>query len=39
MRLYNYLLLFMFFLTQSLNADEILNLGKEIFLEKELIIH
>ena len=32
MRLYNYLLLFMFFLTQSLNADEILNLGKEIFL-------
>ena len=34
MRLYNYLLLFMFFLTQSLNADEILNLGKEIFLEK-----
>ena len=34
MRLYNYLLLFMFFLTQSLNADEVLNLGKEIFLEK-----
>ena len=34
MRLYNYLLLFMFFLTQSLNADEILNIGKEIFLEK-----
>ena len=34
MRLYNYLLLFMFFLTQSLNAGEILNLGKEIFLEK-----
>ena len=34
MRLYNYLLLFMFFLTQSLNADELLNLGKEIFLEK-----
>ena len=34
MRLYNYLLLFMFFFTQSLNADEILNLGKEIFLEK-----
>ena len=28
------ILLFMFFLTQSLNADEILNLGKEIFLEK-----
>ena len=34
MKLYNYLLVFMFFLIQTLNADEILNLGKEIFLEK-----
>ena len=34
MKLYNYLLVLMFFLIQTLNADEILNLGKEIFLEK-----
>ena len=34
MKLFNYLLVLMFFLIQTLNADEILNLGKEIFLEK-----
>ena len=33
MKLFNYLLVLMFFLIQNLNADEILNLGKEIFLE------
>ena len=32
--MFNYLLVLMFFLIQTLNADEILNLGKEIFLEK-----
>ncbi len=30
MKLFNYLLVLMFFLIQTLNADEILNLGKEI---------
>jgi len=34
MKLFNYLLVLMFFLIQNINADEILNLGKEIFLEK-----
>ncbi len=34
MKFFNYLLVFLFFIFQTLNAEEILNLGKKIFLEK-----
>tara|TARA_Y100000817_G_C16722456_1_gene484252 strand:- start:472 stop:780 length:309 start_codon:yes stop_codon:yes gene_type:complete len=34
MKFFNYLLILLFFGFQTLNAEEILNLGKKIFLEK-----
>ena len=34
MKFFNYLLVFLFFVFQTLNAEEILKKGKKIFLEK-----
>ena len=34
MKFFNYLLVFLFFVFQTLNAEEILKQGKKIFLEK-----